>query len=78
MCARGAGGRLCTYVLTLDGKPVRWMEKGTQLAVDLLFKHNNLRVVLSALGPCFMPENRGEYNRLSRGELTSRFSPALV
>jgi hypothetical protein len=38
MCAFGAGGRLFTYVLTLDGE-WRWTETGAEFAVDLLSKH---------------------------------------
>jgi hypothetical protein len=38
MCSHGRGGRICTFVLTLDGL-LRWTETGPQFAVDLLSKH---------------------------------------
>jgi hypothetical protein len=38
MCAFGAGGRMFTYVITLDGE-WRWTETGAEFAVNLLSKH---------------------------------------
>ncbi|KAL2010115.1 hypothetical protein VTN00DRAFT_5922 [Thermoascus crustaceus] len=63
------GGRIFTYVLTLDGQ-LRFTETGKEFGIDLLSKHtmhSDVSIYIAYSGEFFVRRRKHRHRRLSRG-----------